>query len=340
MIGAALKSALVTRRAEYNARFAAARRQHRTLDPAAFQSWLADTVDPVAEAIAQSAAPGLDASIDALYEIGLGLVALGWLGPAARQPALAVAWRDYLLAIVPRLGEAPARLAGSGWNALWQLSTQPAVSLTAWVEVVSRGAPHCKDADALLDLGRLAAWRAGAAQHRTAALDAALRLPPAALAASLQLPRPLPRESWHSMAREPATVPEDWLTGGSIDLSPLGWIGGFTGYGGPFQRPPRLELATGRIIVREGGRRWTLHADGYGSAFLPAAANAPATQAPLPPRVRVVTGKVGADGTALTDTQLVDPVDKVAAGGVLAVSLRHSFRIGLYRLPVTLERVR
>lgn len=140
-LSAALRSALATGRAEYNARFAAARQQMRTLDAESFAAYLHDTVDPVVGGLAAGDGDPVAVSqvLDTLYDLGLTLVARGWLGPATRQPALAAAWRDWLLALGPRLAEAPACLAGSGWNALLQLAAVPGIALTTWVSAVRSG---------------------------------------------------------------------------------------------------------------------------------------------------------------------------------------------------------
>src|SRR5262249_19892009 len=109
-ISAGLASVLRSGRAEFNARFAAARHVHPNLDAAAFAEFLGTAVDELAQAVERVRPDHLGAVTMAAYDAALELVGQNLAGPGARQPAIEEGWRRVLPNAAPLVGIAPDRV--------------------------------------------------------------------------------------------------------------------------------------------------------------------------------------------------------------------------------------
>ena len=335
MIGGALAAALRVSRAQLNQRFRAAQQLHRDLDAEAWQAWMKDTLDPVAEGIAAHDAAAVVAVVEALYDQALPLVAKHWLGPQARDPLLAAAYKDLLVALGPALARDPARISGSLLNALYQLYRDDAVRARRWADRLAMLGTGIADADTVLDLGRLLAWRCGWPVWREAALALAPRLPPTLAQAALDLPVPPDPSLWTGLVRAPALRADEVGTSAAREAGWLGWSGGFRGLGGPFARMPVVGIAAGRLAASDGTDTWRLSADGYGTQALRmgSASDWPLERA----AARVQVSNIGEVSTGTS--KRVFPTLQTANGwawhaGVLAVTVRTSYQVALVRCPL------
>ena len=316
LIGKALATVLVAGRAQFNQRFRAAQQQHRSLESEAWLDWMKNTLDPVAERVAAHEPGAVAAVVEALYDQALPLVAKRWLGGEAREPVLAAAYRELLIALAPALARDPARARH-------------------WAERLAQLGAGLADVDTVLGLGRVLAWRAGWPAHREAALEVAPRLPPALVQAALDLSVPPRPALWAALSAAPTLRADEVGTPAAREMRWLGWSGGFRGLGGPFSRLPVIGLAGGQLAASDGADTWRLAGDGYGTQALRMGASADWPVEPAAGPVRISSAGTVAAGALSRDF----PEQESAAGwawhaGLLTVTLRTSYQVALLRCPM------
>jgi hypothetical protein len=94
-----------------------------------------------------------------------------------------------------------------------------------------------------------------------------------ALAAADQLPEPLALAAVGATGPWPeiraALAADRWWTPDGVDARPIRF-GGFVGFGGPFEQPPRVKAGAEGFIVRSGAHVRLLIADAWGATLHPA----------------------------------------------------------------------
>jgi hypothetical protein len=329
-VSPALAAFLAEQRSELNALFAQARHENRDLEPEAFSAFLAATVDPLVAAV-----HGLDRALvadvgRAAYEVGLELVGRRLAGPGARTPWLDAGLRRLLPPLARLASRAPARVLASLANALHQIGTTPGARVDAWVDALEALGPACPDADVLLRLGQVLAWRAGLAQYRSGALAVARALPEELARRALELPAGADvRGAIERLDSDPWFAP-----GAPAGLRSVARVGAFRGFGGAFVVPPLVRAQDERFLVRSGDECWSLIADRCGATLhrapLEQFEKAPA-KARLPDGTAVTARQVRrGDRTLAFDTGSV--TSHAATATTLALTTSHSHAIELLAL--------
>jgi hypothetical protein len=264
-------------RQRFNALFAVARQAHPVLDAGFFAAQLARRLPPAVEA-ADALLPGSALPVaEALFEALLELSAAGRLGESAA--GLDEVFDVVLPACAGHLTRVPRTVAAAICNAYLQVAAVPGARTAQWCSLLATAAPQAPSIEALLDAGLVAAWRAGMAHARTAALDALRRLEPHVAGAALGMaglttedldalvasrwsgPAPAPPVGVAAPAAEPAG-------GGRERLAVVGRVGAFRGFGGGFLVPPRVLGVEDGVFAVEGGTGvWWLHADRFGATL-------------------------------------------------------------------------
>jgi hypothetical protein len=269
--------ALESRRARYNALFADAHRTRPSLDAEAFAAHLRVVVAPIVDRAASHAPTAAAPVTDALYELSLDLVGQEFLGPRSRYPALVEGWQHLLVALAPRVAEAPRLLPGAVTNALYQLATTPGARPREWMQALVTLSPLCADVDTLLQAAQVVAWRAGLAHYRASALRRCAGLDPAAGLVALGIPiadRPpvSPDLFQAALARlqtdpwlDPAAALRDDIPARRLQL--IRRVGAFRGFGGQFLAPPTISVVDGQFVVSDGDTHWRLFADRFGATL-------------------------------------------------------------------------
>ncbi|MDP2314799.1 MAG: hypothetical protein Q8P41_17980 [Pseudomonadota bacterium] len=250
---------LPDRRVQLNERFERARRRTPALDPA-------DTLARLATAIPGLAGPEPAAArlLDVVYDL---VLLHAGRGAFARHPGLAVLLEETFPALRPALLAAPVSLPGALSNAVENLGAVGEAWARALPGVVATlGAPV--DAATLLDAGAVLAWRLGEARLRVGALERARALPVATVRAALKLgdvdvPAVLARLTTDAWNDPLGPSDKAWRR--------VGVVGGFAGFGGPFEAPPRvLDGGEPHVFhVVSGGRHFRVDADRYGASARP-----------------------------------------------------------------------
>ena len=261
---------LDAQRDSLNERFAARRRGGARIDPPAFLEHVRDTVGPLLADVHARLPERSPAVLTALYDASLDLFAASLLGPEAKLPAMQRVWAELLPNAITLLAREPVSLVGCLCNALFQVAQQRGTRPGLWLDRTRAVLPHCQSVAEALDAGVVAAWQAGMPQFRDAALAAAERMKPTLAAVSLGLSLDATEETCRAVV---ASLKRDrWSRAGvaaaSPALSPVGNAGAFTGFGGPFSRPPTVRCVGGRLIVSVGDTaHWQMVADAYGVWF-------------------------------------------------------------------------
>lgn len=258
MLAPPLADFLRARRADCNARFVAARRHWPRLDAADFSLFLRDQLSPLATALDSTQSHVV---LDRAYDLGLQLVAEKLAGPSAVNPAINALWTEVFPSMAAHIGTAPRRILGSLSNAAHHLAATPDSRSENWRSRLVALAPGCSNADELLIVAQLLAWRAGLAHFRALALAAADALPAALALDALDAPADL---NW-SEVRD-AHLADPWF-GYHVPASSDRRIGAFRGFGGLFLTPPQVTRSGSHILVRSGGEAWILLADAFGATF-------------------------------------------------------------------------
>jgi hypothetical protein len=258
MLAPPLAEFLRARRADCNARFAAARRHSPRLDAADFSLFLRDQLSPLASALDPAQ---VNVVLDRAYDLGLQLVAEKLAGPSAVAPAINQLWTEVFPSMAALIGTAPRRILGALSNAAHHLAATSDSSAEIWRRRLVALAPRCSNADELLVVAQLLAWRAGLAHFRASALAAADALPPDLALDALDAPS---GKSWSEVRDTHLSDP--WC-GFNVPATLDRRIGAFRGFGGLFLSPPLVARSGSHILVRSGDESWILLADAFGATL-------------------------------------------------------------------------
>jgi hypothetical protein len=261
---------LVAQREVLNSRVAAARSAGAPVD--ALRAALVEMA-PAADHLARSTADpdAFARSVLPLVDAVVRLVARrAWHESSAERWAM--------LGVVPFVPRAVSRSPETTIDVVVQgaARTVRGADLGAWGRRLAAADGHLADDESFRRAAAVAAWRSGFVRVRQAALEAAERLPDAALPLLLDLPAPtVPGHG------ELATGPRQVLEGNTVDpfwwpgsptSGPLARAGGFRGSGGPWVGVPQVvgrhQALTPTWQVRADDQAWVVVADVHGTAVL------------------------------------------------------------------------
>jgi hypothetical protein len=331
LLGGPAADALRDGRQRFNALFAVARQGHPGLDAGLFAAQLARRLPPAVEA-ADALVPGSAPPVaEAIFQAVLELSASGRLGESAG--GLDDVFDVLLPACAGHLALAPRTVVAAVCNAYLQVAAVPGARPAQWCLLLAAIAPQAPNVEALLDAGLLAAWRAGLAHARPAALDALRRLEPHVAGAALGMEgatagdlAALAASRWWGPAPAPA--------GRGPGLAVVGRVGAFRGFGGNFLVPATVLGVEDGVFAVEGGTGvWWLHADGFG-ATLRRGGPEPAAAGGGPLRVGP-DGTVTVEGRAelvLAVPALAGATSSVSSADTLAVTTAGSHAVSLVAL--------
>ncbi|MBN1947030.1 MAG: hypothetical protein JW797_15250 [Bradymonadales bacterium] len=297
-----LAVALNRQRDRYNARFLAARRLHRHLEPQPFLEHLASYIEPAVRAVAELDLEAVDRVTEALYDLSIELFAKRVLGQRPMALLVGRVFRELLPAVPELLARRPRTLTATLCNAAYNLSSQPTVDGGAWIEAMIGLAPACEDPSLFLEAGKVLAWKAGLAHYRESALAAWNSLPDRLKRATLGLSEDgsgMPLDQVAQRLSDPWWRPEGTQGAGRKKLAIVGQVGGFRGFGGPFTSPPEVVLVGDRIFAFDNALCWSLHADCFGATLQRFGADLPEGTMRERGELAAAHGAVGLDESGL-----------------------------------------
>lgn len=270
-ISAPLAAALSRGRERYNALVRERVASGQRFDAAVLAGHMRDVVSPVIDSVYRVDSGSVEPVTDALFRLTLDLIARDLVGPGTRYPAIAEGWARILPAAAPLLVRAPQHLAGSLANAAYNVSVASGAAPSRWIDEMASLARHCGEVTEFLDVGKVAAWRAGLAHYRRGALEACRSLSPdlAALALGVEggvasygaMLERLEADPWIApavAARESVDPPA---------LRVVAVTGAFRGFGGTFRVPPKVYLRAGQLVAKDDEAAWILAADRFGATW-------------------------------------------------------------------------
>jgi hypothetical protein len=317
---------LEAKRESFNQRFEQRRRGGAPLDSAAFLTHLVEVVQPLVAAVAATFPERSAAVLDALYDASLDLFAEGLLGPGAKVPVLRNVWTELLPVSIPLLARDPIVLIGCLCNALYQVASQAGTQPGVWLERMKATLPKCQSTTEVNRTGVVAAWRAGMPQYREVALETVEGLNPAVAAEALGFPAndldALKHDRWFHPDAHGGGTP-------AIPLRSVGITGGFTGFGGPFARPPQVQTVNGALFALVEDRCWRIVADAFGVWFQRVPRNTAKPEG-LPKDVTVKAGTIRWGRASLPKPELAEFNSVACDGSTLAVTIPTSHHVFLF----------
>ncbi len=269
-VSAELEAALRRERERLNQSFLLARTRFPRLDGDAVLALFADLAESLLSGARRRDFADPVPALLALFETTLTLAGRELAGANARLPQYAIRLRACLSAAPRALLEAPREMIPGLANALHNTLTVSSRAGEEWSRAYVELAELDLDRDALKLAGVLAAWRAGLAHYRAAALGRAASLPPAALFAALRIDAeqrsklaPRLNEFLQRLAANPWTTPENWLAPEREELvARIG--GGFRGFGGVFASPPEIVVGADGLLASDADSAYRIFVDAYG----------------------------------------------------------------------------
>lgn len=335
---AAFIEALEAEHDALNARFLLRLRGGARIDGRAFLEHLGNAVAPLAERIHAILPERTRTAVVTLYDVSLDLFAASLLGPEAKSPLIGRVWTDLLPLVARLLAREPQQVAGCLCNAAFQVASQQGMHTEIWLARMQAVAPRCESVTQLLEAGKVAAWQAGMVQYRQAALAAAAQLPAALSAQALGLSDTVTADQMLTILKRLSD--NRWLTAAIAleappaqpHLASVGAAGAFVGYGGPFFRPPVVEVYQQRLFASDGRSQWELLADAYGT-WLRRIGDAPPKPAKAASRGDVSVDRHGTirwGKLSLGVPHLGQANSFAHVGGTLAVTIPTSHHVFLY----------
>lgn len=250
---------LAAARPRLNALVTAARRARTGFDLDALADAVRVRIDPLAVAVEAAAPDRVATVVDAAFALTVDLVGRGLAG--ARRTLIDRVWAELAPALVTAVAQRPEAVLAMLTNAALTIDAMPGAHADAWIAHMATLGPLV-DADTLRQAGQVVAWRSGMAHYRAQALAAADQLPEPVALAAVGANGPWPEI-------RAALAADRWWTPDGVDARPIRF-GGFVGFGGPFEQPPRIKAGAEGFIVRSGAHVRLLIADAWGATLHPA----------------------------------------------------------------------
>jgi len=319
----ALGRALERRREHYNALFVEAQRRSAELDPSDLLDHLRQRVLPIFQALPEISSDAEDRVLEVLYRSSLELLSRRLAGRHAARGTINAVWEQLLPRAARLVAVAPRRVVAALSNAASHLDGVPSARSNEWLERMSRAVAQCADLETLIGAGQVAAWRAGLCHFRPAALGLCHTLAPDVLDALLGWPPASRARALQRLESRRFLYPE----GDALGLAAVGQLGGFTGFGGPFSRPPRLGTSDGLLLAYDHESSWEIHADAFGSLLRRAAVGLQPEPTPPAPFSVSSDGSVTWGPLAARFPAIVGATEVAAVEELLAVALPHSHQV-------------
>lgn len=314
--------ALLEARREY---WNALARRARGLDDARF---LAHLRGPVCAAVLAAPEDERAAVLESLYTLSLRAHRKRLLGEGAgASPGLSRVFSHTLPLLTPHIAPDIARVAPALGNAALLVEERigDAGPWLAHLEGRCRAAEpggeasHRLDADALLDVGLVLAWRLGVAELRDAAIDRFAKLP-----------RELQAELFPTSAIAAAPTDRFRAPGETGLTNPriLYRLGGHTSLGGSFIEPPLVAAHGGHLYAYDSQRTMRVFADAFGACLRRAHVDPTAPESPLPNGVALRSGRLTWPGASpVTLPELKKTSSAAYCDGAMAVTVPHSHHV-------------
>lgn len=332
MVSPLLGKLLAAHRAELNLRFERARLAQPSLEPRAVERAIAEWIDPVVTAVERAAPTAVEAVFKATYAAALEVLSSGLV---SQCPSVSRVFTDVGTRAARWVAAEPERVLRALVRATVSVNAFPGSRPDEWLTAMAELSAHIDGVSGWLEAGKVIAWRCGLPSARASALNMAPKLDAHVAWRALGIPEgeaavPLV-EAVSRLQSDPWLLPKHAAMEKlpPRELQIVGICGDFTGFGGPFRRPPTVSLESDRLLARSGDEQFEIYADAFGVALL-RVASSPTSAAQSDQGWKITPkGEVAKGELKHVFSELRSPGGSASSRSTLAVTFPHSHRIAL-----------
>ncbi len=335
------RNTLENLREELNNKVRLRLKQGEKIETLDLQRHLRDRVGPIIDAVHACLPERTRITTSDLFDVSLELFAAGQLGPFSKSVSMDRLWRCVLPKLSMLIARDPRRIVGSLCNGILFTEQYGTDIAGRWLEKIEAVGKQADSSEQFLTLGKFAAWTAGMAHCRPAALALADALPWTIVGGLLELPVGFSAPTVSRFLQRAASNP--WEDGNETHGEHGGvieWVkrcGAFRGFGGAMLAPPRVALRDGKLFLTDQHSVWQLIADRFG--WVQQRVDMPPKQFSAPPsktKPHSAQPHVDQQGTIhweqqqLSVPEMAQPTSYACDGDTWAVTIATSFHVFLY----------
>ena len=307
--------------------------QGARIDPMLWLRHVQERIATIVDAVEEDLPERSRIALTELYDISLDLFAVGHLSEEGSSIPLLRVWDELLPNLGKWIARDPRRVVGCLCNAVLNISQSDVLTAHQWIDCMKIAGPMADSTDQLLAIGKFAAWRAGQAEYRLAALKIAEKLPTSLLVKILGPAYAVDESEVHPLVRSMESDPWRLSQSGQNVGIQLAIVGGhFVGYGGQFFYPPLVYEFEGNLCVTDRKQVWRIDADSFGFRLHKmemAAEELNSTRKSSAAKV-ASNGRVTWDDDVLVRPELAGSTSHACDGTTLAVTIPSSFHVFLF----------
>ncbi len=237
-----VKELLYELRESFNAKYTLRVKQGAKIAPEEWLAHVEQIIIPLVERTLDVCPERARLVFTELYDVSLELFSVGHFGLEQRAHPLVTLWKQAFPRFISLIAREPRRISGSLSNAVLSIAQSAPSTLQDWVQRMTECGDLASTTEQLLDLGKVAAWRSGLAQYRSAALTLAQKLPDPMLQRLFEVPQRENIETiklWLQSLQKNPWLPccQSLTVKGCI--AEVARYGSFQGFGGVFKHPPK-----------------------------------------------------------------------------------------------------
>lgn len=211
----------------------------------------------------------LSSFLISLYEKILELIGKNYLGNSGRYPFFENKFIQCIEEAGDWMFENPELYLSSLSNAIINIGSVDVSKLNTWLSKFQKISKKAKNIHELFEAGKVAAWTSGMAQYRQLALEICRSMDIVLLETTLAISnlRNLNIENFFSrLELDPWLSLEDAMKENSPrKVFHINRVGNFSGFGGKFITPPKVELLDQEFILYDKKNFYALFADLFGA---------------------------------------------------------------------------
>lgn len=316
-----------------NARFVASRSRGAKLSNEVWLDHLRRRVLPLVDRVHRDLPERSQGTLLELYDVSLELFAGGhfYEEEGLLSQSLSRLWQQTLPSLSSIVARAPRRVAGSLSNAVLVIANENRDCVLRWLEKLETIGPAADSVEQLLMLAQVAAWHAGLARFRQAAVNLARQLPTSVVKKVFEFPESMTDESVFYYLGAWSVDPWLKLTSGANNQPELVKIcGGFRGFGGVFHFPPRVFTIQDQLLATDGHQTWQVIVDQFGHSFHQVSHSNDSQHRPPSDQPKIdAQGVVWWNSDNVPCFELANSNSQAFDGHTLAVTLPDSFHLYL-----------
>jgi len=238
----------------YNEQYKAHEIKHGAIESALLIEWTVAVAEPIIQKVDEWNPEYLPTVFNAIFSTLLKCLSDNYAVAHSTEVQAALGIAQYAPACV---AAAPSRILNALYSAVRSIREHQPDKVFDWIDCMEQSSPYCRTVEVFLNCGRICAWLCGMAHLR-----------PRAIAGYDTFSETLKQSFLKNTPVGELTVAfqNPWLNTDAGIFK--GVVGGFAGYGGPFQFPPILAKFGNYIFATDGIVGVALFADHFGKVVL------------------------------------------------------------------------